>query len=162
MNPDSPEPFWPIISPSRGEFVAVAVVGSVAGLLMALVSSLITLYLSVIFCNSQEAVICDSIADAGYYIALVLAMFLATIILINRGIYRPLLLTLLCLTVLWGLGSFTQGLWESNWWHYLTVIVIVTCIVHLVFYWLVRWRNLAASIGASIAVIIAAYWMILV
>jgi hypothetical protein len=149
-----------VVNSSREEFKYVVLLGVAVGLFVALVSLLIGKYfINPVFCLSHGGTICGMSGQLGYYVALVLASVLASVFMVNKGVYRPLLIILMSLVAIWVIGNCAHTLMAHSWQTYCLFMMLISCVVYSLFYWLAHWRSFFYSFLSSIGVLAVICWM---
>ncbi len=134
-------------------FVQVMLLGVGIGLgmwLLALgIDHLIT---RALLCGSASTACGGSTAVAGN-VSLVLASIAGLLGLIRLGVYRPLLVVIAAVLILWGFANVTFGM---MWYESLAWTMLLTAITYAALTWLVRPRLFIWAIIFVIAVVAAA------
>lgn len=124
-------------------------VGLVTWLLTLGIDHLIT---RALLCGSAATACGGSSAVAGS-VSLVLASIIGLLGLIRLGVYRPLLVVLAAVLVLWGLANVTFGM---MWFESLAWTMLLTAVTYAAFAWLVRPRLFVWAIILVAVIVIGA------
>lgn len=131
----------------------------VAGLALALGFLLDTYVIGRITCGVGTSVVsCESSPAFSSAIGLIIACVVSLVLLVRQRVYRPLLVMLASLAVLWGIGA--------TWPHTMNLFGIILAIVAggLVFSllsWLAQIRNFVISVVLIVVTVIALRMMIM-
>lgn len=144
----------PDIPTSTTEVARVLLVGASVGLLVALLTELVSrFFIEPVFCRSADSfAICANGGTIAYNATLVIVSMIAVGALVKLNVFRPLLVALGAAASLWGMNRYIGGLpvLEYGFW-----MVLLFALAYLLFFWLMRARNFVVSLVALIAVVIA-------
>lgn len=143
-----------IIYMSAKTVISVVIAGLVLGAFAYLFTVLLDRsVLQPIFCNGQENfAICSNSERIAANIATVFAAVAGMFILLQFGVYRPLLIAAAAAVVLWGSTAWLQTSWiEELLWSVGLYALVYTTLV-----WLSRIRNFTIALVAIIVVVAAA------
>ena len=158
---ESGESFFYRITQVEG--VKIAALGLIVGILVPLLSFLATQYfIQPVFCHATNTYgVCNNAGLTAYYISTVLISALATIILVNWQVFRPLLIAVAAAAALWGLQQAIGELARQSWLEYGLLSAITFMFTYLLFYWLMRVRSFVASVLLSVLAVVLLRWLLL-
>jgi hypothetical protein len=153
----------PYYTTDRGEIIKIGILGALAGILSPLIGLLVDHYIiSPIFCpGSSSSGFCAASDVAGYYVGTVLVAIVATTMLANWGVFRPLLIALGATLALWGLKRYMDPTAHGNWLEYYALSAALYALSYILFYWLLRVRNFVVSLVLVVGVIGLIRWAML-
>lgn len=157
--PDLDErPFYAV---ERTEVTRVVILGVLLGVLTPLLGMLISNYfIAPIFCRADNFSLCATGGIIGYNSALVILSLLAVALLNNWGIFRPLIVALGVAVSLWGFKEYVDPLTSGNWVEFYVFSAFLFAVVYVLFYWLMRLRNFAFSLGLAIVTMVLIRWVL--
>jgi hypothetical protein len=138
----------PYIETDRMEVMRVGLIGLVVGLAVPLLGLAIANGLiAPIFCNAnQDFSICSSGGVVAYHSAAIVVALAVVALFANWGVFRPLPLVVAATISLWGFKKFLEPLASNSWFEYYALSMLLTAVIYLLFYWLLRLRNFPLSI----------------
>lgn len=132
---------------------SVAISGALVGLLIWILTYVLTEYvIGRIACNTGSSIIsCSDAPGVSAGFALVFASLAGLTILVQRRIFRPLLVVLMSAITLWGIN----GAWLNE----RTVVnviltIIMAALTYLVFAWFAKLRQFWISAGISLLIVV--------
>lgn len=148
----------------RIEVIRVALLGIVVGVLIPLIGNAVSMWvIEPIFCkDASNFAVCASGGLIAYYVAAALVSAMAVGLLVNWGVFRPLIIGLGALVALWGLKKFVDPLVGANFIEYLVISAVLFGASYLLFYWLLRVRHFGASLALVVLVAAAIRWVLLI
>src|SRR6266498_2376538 len=138
-----------LVVPETIDMLRVGILGLLAGILIPLISWLIQRYfIGPVFCHETTALgVCAAGDMTTYYIATVIMTVIAVALLANWQIFRPLLIAVAAASALWGLQRYLGDTAVKAGWEYYTSSGLMYALVSLLFYWLLRLKSFALSVG---------------
>lgn len=134
-------------------FVQVLLLGVGVGLAMWLLAFGIDhLITRALLCGAASTACGGSTAVAGN-VSLVLVSIAGLLGLIRLGVYRPLLVVIAAVLVLWGLANVTFGM---MWYESLAWTMLLTAVTYAALTWLVRPRLFVWAMIFVVAIVVAA------
>lgn len=153
-----PHSFYSV--PNQIETIKVATAGAFAGLIVPAAGALLATYVvAPLLCRDQTATAFCAVPQAvGYNIAVVLAGIILVVLLARLAVYRALLLVLAVTIAMWGLRKYAVGLADANLVEFTAFSIALYTLGFVLFYWVLRIRNFAISLAATIALLLAIGW----
>lgn len=144
----TPTDMKPYLETDRMEVIRVGLVGLVAGLVVPLLGVAIANgIIAPVFCNAnQDFSICASGGVVAYHTAAIVVAMAVVALFANWGVFRPLPLVLAATIAMWGFKKFVEPLTANAWLEYYLLSMVLTALIYLLFYWLLRLRNFPLSI----------------
>lgn len=151
------------LQPARGELAKILVLGSAIGLLLPFLSYAINKYFVVpVFCSQSAAQdFCVGSELNIYYILSVIFGIAAIALLAQWQVFRPLLIAVGSTAALWGFSRFMQELSGNSGIEYYATSAILYSAAYMLFYWIMRVRSFAISIGLTIALVVAVRFVLI-
>lgn len=148
----------------RTEALRVVLLGIVVGVIIPFLSGALSRWvIDPIFCQDpNNFAVCANGGMIAYYISASLLTIIAVALLVNWGVYRPLIIALGALVALWGLKKFIDPIFSANFAEYVALSAILFGASYLVFYWFMRVRHFGASLTLAVVAAIAIRWVLLV
>lgn len=151
-----------VLQPARGEFLKIAILGGLTGLLLPSVAHVINKFLVLpMFCQSSGAQgVCTDGEMICYYALSVLFAIAAVAILARWQVFRPLLIAIGATVALWGFGKYVQDLIGNSGLEYYVVSAILYAAAYLLFYFVMRIRAFTVSVCLLVALVAALRFVI--
>lgn len=146
------------------EVLQIFAVGLAAGAVVKLLSFITKQYFIVpVFCRTTDNFgVCVQGDQIALGIATVITALLAVVALARLNVFRPLLVVVATAATLWGLGGYLQGVNQyANWGEQTLWLMVLYGLSYVAFSWLLRVRNFAISLVATIVVIIGLRFMLI-
>jgi hypothetical protein len=152
-----------LVVPETIDMLRVGVLGLLVGLFIPLISWLLQRYfIEPVFCQETTALgVCAPNDMTTYYIATVVMTVIAVALLANWQIFRPLLIAVAAASALWGLQRYLGDTVAKAGWEYYLSSGISYALVSLLFYWLLRLRSFALSVGLCVVAVVLIRWVLL-
>lgn len=151
--------------PLPGELLRITALGASTGLALPLLVTLLDQFFSKpVFCGSVDgsAQLCQATTSIDYAAVLMVLAIGATLLLAHWRVYRPLLISLAATLALWGLQNHIAALTTHSFLEYIVYSIVAFTAIYLLFYWIMRLRNLAASVVISLVVVVSLRWLLLI
>lgn len=161
-DPDADERFF--FRPLPGEPLRVGALGALFGLTLPLLSALVDQFFSKpIFCGhvGGSPQWCQAAPMIGYWTLMVLLSVGTTLLLSHWQIYRPLLISLAAALALWGLQKYISALTAHSLFEYTVYSTLVFAAAYLLFYWIMRLRQLIACSAAALVLVGLIRWLLI-
>lgn len=162
--PTVEEDTGPFIPPEWIDLLRVGLLGLGVGLLIPLLSWVLHKFLvTPLFCREVSTLALCSPADpTTYYVATAIVGIIATALMANWQIFRPLLIVVAAAASLWGLQRFMgDTIAQSGIEYYLTSAALYM-VAFLLFYWILRLKNFALSVVLTVAAVVLVRWVLLI
>ena len=140
--------------PDMGQImIGAAITGVVTSAVLLLVANL-GVFGAVCGLGSANPASCGTPTFYTVLSAMVVAVIVGLIFLVQRRVYRPALVMLATAVGLWPVLTWLAA---SSWYVIVPVITILMALSIGVFSWISRLRNLAVTLGAMVAIIVLIY-----
>ena len=140
--------------PDMGQImIGAAITGVVTSAVLLLVANL-GVFGTVCGLGSANPASCGTPTFYTVLSAMVVAVIVGLIFLVQRRVYRPALVMLATAVGLWPVLTWLAA---SSWYVVVPVITILMALSIGVFSWISRLRNLAVTLGAMVAIIVLIY-----
>ncbi|MGD8374343.1 MAG: hypothetical protein PVI21_05825 [Candidatus Woesebacteria bacterium] len=151
-----------VLQPARGEFFKILILGIVTGALLPFASNIVNKFLVVpVFCQQEDTLaMCSDSETVCYYILSVIFAITAVALLAKWQVFRPLLIAVGVTVSLWGFGHYVQNLVGGSALEYYLASTVLYASAYLLFYFIMRMRIFAFSVGLLIAVVAALRFML--
>lgn len=148
----------------RIEALKVTVLGIIVGLAVPLLGNAISMWvIEPIFCqDASNFTTCANGGMIAYYVSSTLVTIMAIGLLVNWGVYRPLLIGLGALVALWGFKKFVDPIIGVSFYEYLAISALLFGLSYLVFYWFMRVRHFGVSLALAAVAATAIRWVLLI
>jgi hypothetical protein len=152
----------PFLRPARGEILRVGLLGALVGVLTPAIAFLADrFFIQPVFCASGDALgICGGNSTA-YYAASVVFAIVATVVLANWQVFRPLLIAVGATAALWGFSRYVQTLMATSGLEYYVTSAVLYGAAYLLFYWIMRIRVFAISVVLAAVLVFVARLVLL-
>lgn len=144
----------PFASLGSRSLIGIALTGAVAGTLT-LILTLATdkVVLQPAMCTGSAVASCAQSTQLAFHIASIVAAIVATVMLAQSSVYRPLFAAIAVTTGLW--NTFASFVDKAAWPAQLLVLVSLNIIGYFAFTWILRTYNLTIALVASAALVVA-------
>lgn len=146
------------------DFLQVAILGLVAGLLVKLLSvGLIRFFIDPVFCRGGDfAGICSNADAVALGAANVIIGILTVVVMVRMNVFRPLLVAVAAIATLWGLTRYTTGLViAANFAEQTLWFMVLYALAYLLFFWVLRLRNFIASLILTILLAVGLRYLLI-
>jgi hypothetical protein len=146
---DKPAPYMPM---NGGQFVQVALLGAVVGLLVWGISFLLDTYvLKAVFCEGSQIGNCGVSGGYSEAMASIIAAGVGLFVLVRLQVFRPLLVTLATVISLWGIVSIVSA---QPWYMVALSCVLLYALAYMLFTWINRLRLFWVVIVLLVVVVV--------
>ncbi|HEU5187651.1 MAG TPA: hypothetical protein VFT87_04050 [Candidatus Saccharimonadales bacterium] len=148
----------------RVEALRVVLLGVAVGIIVPLLSAALSKWvIDPIFCQDPNSfTVCANGGMIAYYISTSLITIAAIALLVNWGIYRPLIIAVGALVALWGLKKFIDPIAGANFVEYIALSAALFGVNYLLFFWFMQVRHFGVSIALAVVAAVAIRWTLLV
>lgn len=148
----------------RIEALRVVLVGVFVGIVIPLLGTALSRWvIDPIFCQDpSNFAVCANGGMIAYYISASLVTIIAVALLVNWGVYRPLIIALGTLVALWGLKKFIDPIAGANFIEYIALSAALFGVSYLLFYWFMQVRHFGVSMALAVVAAVAIRWTLLV
>ncbi|HEX4662113.1 MAG TPA: hypothetical protein VH144_00700 [Candidatus Saccharimonadales bacterium] len=152
------------IGSSWRDILQVFGVGLAAGLLIKLLTFVLKQYfIQPVFCRTTDTFgVCSQGDQVAFGIATVVISLVAVVVLARINVFRPLLVVVATAAALWGaigylpvVATYASPLEQALW------LMLLYGIGYVVFSWLMRLRNFAASLVVAIVVVVGLRFLLI-
>lgn len=145
------------ISTFARDFLQVAILGLVAGLLVKLLSvGLVRYFVEPVFCRGGDfAGICSSADQVALGAANVIVGIVTVVVMVRMNVFRPLLVAVAAIASLWGLTRYMSGIViAANFAEQTLWFMVLYALVYLLFFWALRLRNFVIALILTILLVV--------
>lgn len=150
-------------APVRQEIITVVITGILFGVLVVLLGQVVdTFILKNIFCKASSSALCQDTASLSFNISLALASVGTIAVLAAQRIFRPALIVLPLIIILWSLPA--TNLFADLYRHpyeFGLYVSLISAAVMTSFYWLARISSFIYVAIAWLLLVLALRWFIL-
>lgn len=131
----------------------LALIGAGLGLIYWILTYLVSHFIiDQLFCgNSANAITCSNSIGISGNIADILVAAIGLVVMVRMRIFRPIIIAAASAILLWGLASWTEGLWflEATFW---SILLFTLC--YLMFSWIGRYARSTPVLIATLIILI--------
>lgn len=146
------------------EVLQIFAVGLGAGIVVKLLSFVTKQYfIAPVFCRTTDNFgVCGQGDQLALDIATVITALLAVVVLAHLNVFRPLLVVVATAATLWGLLGYLQGVNQyASWGEQTLWLMVLYGLGYVTFSWLLRVRNFAIGLVATIIVIVGLRYLLI-
>ncbi len=148
-------------TPRRRELLTVLLTGLLGTALMMLLAWLAATYLvGPVFCKTNQTGLCSSPLNVSYNAFLIIGALVAVGIMARERIFRPALVALPPVVLLWSLPAMYPYLSGQNLFVFMAAVSVIAAISYVTFYWLLRIKNFVIMFVLLLIVTLGVRWFV--
>ena len=148
----------PLVSMSRRELISMILVGVAVGAIISVLYFLLNKFIfSAVLCRPQSTADCGQAPNYAMIVAMLVGSIGGVVGLARTRIYRPLLIVIVSVIVLWGIQNVLMGL---DWYWAMMITAVFFGLAYGVFGWLARIRNFILAIVLVAVLTVLVRWVL--